>query len=175
MFLQETNADFLLSFNKEIGADFSLAISVGGNAMRRRYNLSDISAPQLTAPGIFSLNNSRVPLEYYTFSSEKRINSLYSFAQVGFKDYLFLELTARNDWSSTLPSSNWSYFYPSASISAVLSDIFNINAGPLSFAKIRLGVAGGGNDTDPYQLFQPMPHKLLHKVTDLFRSAVIQK
>jgi TonB-linked SusC/RagA family outer membrane protein len=152
VFLQETNADFLLNFNKELNQDLSLAVSVGGNAMRRRYNLSDISAPQLTAPGIYSLNNSRVALEFYSFNSEKRINSLYSFAQVGFRDYLFLELTARNDWSSTLPSSNWSYFYPSASLSAILSDIFNITSGPLSFAKVRVGVAAVGNDTDPYQL-----------------------
>ena len=77
---------------------------------------------------------------------------MYSFAQVGFKDYLFLELTARNDWSSTLPSNNWSYFYPSASISAVVSDMFNLTTGPLSFAKVRVGIAGVGNDTDPYQL-----------------------
>ena len=152
VFLQETNADFLLSFNKDFSTDLSLAVSVGGNAMRRRYNLSDISAPQLTAPGIYSLNNSRVASEYYSFQSEKRINSLYSFAQVGFKDYLFLELTARNDWSSTLPSDNWSYFYPSASVSAVISDMLNITTGPLSFAKVRVGVAGVGNDTDPYQL-----------------------
>jgi TonB-linked SusC/RagA family outer membrane protein len=152
IFLQETNADFLLSFNKDLNQNFSLAVSVGGNAMRRRYNLSDISAPQLTAPGIYSLNNSRVALEYYSFKSEKRINSLYSFAQVGFKNYLFLELTARNDWSSTLPSDNWSYFYPSASLSAVVSDIFNITTGALSFAKVRVGIAGVGNDTDPYQL-----------------------
>jgi TonB-linked SusC/RagA family outer membrane protein len=152
IFLQETNADFLLGFNKDLNSNFSLAVSVGGNAMHRRYNLSDVSAPQLTAPGIFSLNNSRVALDYYSFTSEKRINSVYAFAQASFKDYLFLELTARNDWSSTLPSNNWSYFYPSASLSAVVSDIFNITSGPLSFAKVRVGIAGVGNDTDPYQL-----------------------
>lgn len=152
VFLQETNADFLLSFNKDFNTNLSLSLSVGGNAMRRKYNLSDISAPQLTTPGIYSLNNSRVALDYYSFRSEKRINSLYSFAQVGFKDYLFLELTARNDWSSTLPSNNWSYFYPSASVSAIISDMFNVTSGPLSFAKVRVGVAAVGNDTDPYQL-----------------------
>lgn len=152
IFLQETNADFLLSFNKDLNEDLSLSVSAGGNAMRRRYNLSDISAPQLTVPGIYSLNNSRVALDYYSFQSEKRINSLYSFAQVGFRNYLFLELTARNDWSSTLPSDNWSYFYPSVSASAVLSDMLNISSGPLSFAKLRVGYAGVGNDTDPYQL-----------------------
>ena len=152
IFLQETNADFLLSFNKDISSDFSLSASAGGNAMRRRYNLSDISAPQLTVPGIYSFNNSRVALQYFSFNSEKRINSLYAFAQFGFRNYLFLELTARNDWSSTLPANNWSYFYPSASVSLVLSDLFNIEATPISFAKIRAGFAAVGNDTDPFQL-----------------------
>ncbi|WP_276369750.1 SusC/RagA family TonB-linked outer membrane protein [Chryseolinea sp. H1M3-3] len=175
VFLQETNADFLLSFNKELNTDISLAVSVGGNAMRRRYNLSDISAPQLTAPGIYSLNNARVPLEYYSFSSEKRINSLYAFAQVGFKDYLFLELTARNDWSSTLPSNNWSYFYPSASLSAVVSEMLNITSGPLSFAKVRVGVAGVGNDTDPYQLISTYSALApAHGLPTYSESAVIQ-
>jgi TonB-linked SusC/RagA family outer membrane protein len=152
IFLQETNADALLSFNKELSQDISLSISAGANAMRRRYNLSDISAPQLTVPGIYSLNNSRVALEYFSFQSEKRINSIYSFAQVGFRDYLFLELTARNDWSSTLPADNRSYFYPSASLGVVLTDLLNITTGPLSFAKVRVGVADVGNDTDPYSL-----------------------
>ncbi|HEY9488835.1 MAG TPA: TonB-dependent receptor, partial [Chryseosolibacter sp.] len=152
IFLQETNADFLLSLNKEITSDFSLSASVGGNAMRRRYNLSDISAPQLTVPDIYSLNNSRVALEYFSFRSEKRINSLYAFAQLGYKNYLFLELTARNDWSSTLPANSWSYFYPSASVSLVISDLIDLETTPLSFAKIRAGYAAVGNDTDPFQL-----------------------
>jgi TonB-linked SusC/RagA family outer membrane protein len=152
IFLQETNADFLLSFNKDLNSDFSISASVGGNAMRRRYNLSDISAPQLTVPGIYSFNNSRVALQYFSFNSEKRINSLYAFTQFGFKNYLFLELTARNDWSSTLPGNNWSYFYPSASVSLVLSDLFDIESTPMSFAKVRAGFAAVGNDTDPYQL-----------------------
>jgi TonB-linked SusC/RagA family outer membrane protein len=152
IFLQETNADFLLSANKDISSDFSLSASVGGNLMKRRYNLSDISAPQLTEPGIYSLNNTRVPLEYFSYRYEKRINSIYAFAQVGFKNYLFLELTARNDWSSTLPANSWAYFYPSASLSLVVSDLINIESTPISFAKIRLGLAGVGNDTDPYRL-----------------------
>lgn len=152
IFLQETNADLLLSFNKDLSSDISISASAGGNAMRRRYNLSDISAPQLTVPAIYSLNNARVPLEYYSFQSEKRINSLYAFAQVGFRNYLFLELTARNDWSSTLPANNWSYFYPSASISLVVSDLLDIEGTPISFAKVRAGFAAVGNDTDPYQL-----------------------
>jgi TonB-linked SusC/RagA family outer membrane protein len=153
IFLQETNADFLLSANRNLSSDITFSASVGGNAMRRRYNLSDISAPQLTVPGIFSLNNSRVPLTYYSFASEKRINSLYAFAQMGYKDFLFLELTARNDWSSTLPSNAWSYFYPSASLSFVLSDVVDVASTPISFVKLRVGYAAVGNDTSPFQLY----------------------
>ncbi|MBT1704615.1 SusC/RagA family TonB-linked outer membrane protein [Chryseosolibacter indicus] len=153
IFLQETNADVLLSAHKEISSDVSLQVSLGANAMRRRYNLSDISAPQLTVPGIYSLNNSRVALTYYSYKFERRINSMYAFGQVGFRNYLFLELTARNDWSSTLPSDNWSYFYPSASLSLVLSDVVNLQSTPINFAKLRVGYAGVGNDTDAYQLY----------------------
>lgn len=152
IFLQETNADFLLTFGKQLTPDFNLSVSAGGNAMYRRYNLSDISAPQLTSPGIFTLNNSRVALDHNNFSADKKIHSLYAFAQAGFRDYLFLEMTARTDWSSALPSNNWRYFYPSASLSAVLSEMIDMSTGPISFAKIRVGVAGVGNDTDPYQL-----------------------
>lgn len=149
---QETNLDFLLSLNKDISQDFSFSAYVGGNLMKQKYNYSDVFAPELTVPGTYSLNNSRVALQAYSERFERRINSLYASAQASYRNYLFLEVTARNDWSSTLPSADWSYFYPSASISAVLTDIFNVTAGPLSFAKVRFGIAGVGSDTKAYSL-----------------------
>jgi TonB-linked SusC/RagA family outer membrane protein len=151
IFLQETNIDFLLSFRKKIG-QLSVQVSTGGNQMQRKFSLSDISAPQLVIPGLYTLTNSKLPLEQGTFRSEKRIHSVYASSQIGYKEYVFLELTGRNDWSSTLPSSSRSYLYPSASLSFILSDIFRVAKGPLSFAKIRSGIAQVGNDTDPYQL-----------------------
>ena len=70
---------------------------------------------------------------------------------MGYKGYAFLDVTARNDWSSTLPSSNWSYFYPSASLSGILSDIFEL---PKEyFLKVRGSIAQVGNDTSPYSLY----------------------
>ena len=82
---------------------------------------------------------------------EKRINSLFGFMDLSYKDFLFLQVTARNDWSSTLPAENNSYFYPGASLSFVPSAIFGMGSA-ISFAKLRLAYAETGSDTDPYQV-----------------------
>jgi hypothetical protein len=82
---------------------------------------------------------------------EKRINSLYGFARFAYDDKLFLDVTGRNDWSSTLPTDNNSYFYPSATLSAIASDMFTLPSW-VSFAKVRAAYAEVGNDTDPYRL-----------------------
>lgn len=149
----ETNLDLLLSYNRDLSPDFSLSASAGGNLLTQKRNISDISAPQLAVPGIYSLGNSSVALVGSTFRSEKRINSLYATTQLGFRNYLYLDLSARNDWSSSLPSDNWSYFYYAANVSAVLTDIFQTDVNsPLSFAKVRFGLAQVGNDTDPFNL-----------------------
>ncbi len=151
----ETNADFLLNFKKNLGESFDLNLGLGGNAMKQVGRFSDVIAPELAVPGIFTLSNSRVALQNLTNTpyTEKRIHSLYATGQIGFNNYLYLDLSARNDWSSTLPSDSRSYLYYAANLSAVLTDALRINTnGPLSFAKVRFGVAQVGNDTDPYQL-----------------------
>jgi TonB-linked SusC/RagA family outer membrane protein len=150
---EERNTDFLLNWNKSVSDQLDLGVSFGGNQMRQIRNQSDVSAPELAVPGVYSLNNSRVALQSSTFFSERRINSLYATAQAGFNRYLYLDLSARNDWSSTLPEENNSYFYYSSNLSMVLSEMLDLNPGGfLSFAKLRAGYAQVGNDTDPYQL-----------------------
>lgn len=72
-------------------------------------------------------------------------------ATLGYKGYAYLDVTARNDWSSALPSTNWSYFYPSASLSGIISEIFNMPND--YFLKIRGSIAQVGNDTNPYALY----------------------
>lgn len=150
----EINTDFLLNYKKALSEQLDLNVGVGGNAMRQTGRFSDVIAPELAVPGIYTLGNSRVALQNLTNSpyTQKRINSLYATAQVGFNNYLYLDLSARNDWSSTLPSDSRSYLYYAANVSAVLSDAFKIKSDVLSFAKVRFGVAQVGNDTDPYQL-----------------------
>lgn len=153
IFNSESNSDFLLTYNPEqSGNAFTYSVSLGGNRLNSRYKLSDVSAPELAVPGIYSLNNSRVALQSYTFESRKRINSLYAFTNLAYNNYLYLDLSLRNDWSSTLPADNNSYLYYSASSSFVFSEAFDIKNDVLSFGKLRLGYAQVGNDTDPYQL-----------------------
>jgi len=152
IFSEERNTDFLLAFAPQNNSDFSYSVSLGGNRLDQRFNLSDVSAPELAVPGIYSLNNSKVAIQSFAFNSQKRINSLYAFSNLGYKDYLFLDLSLRNDWSSTLPTDNNSYLYYSASSSLVFSELLNLDNKSLSFGKLRVGYAQVGNDTNPYQL-----------------------
>lgn len=150
---EERNSDFLFTFNKNLSDKVALTVSAGGNRMSQSYNSVDIEAPQLSIPGIYNFGNSRVDLSISQNRNEKNINSVYGLAQFAYNHYLYLDITARNDWSSTLPQDNNSYFYPSVSASAILSDIFDISSqSPLSFAKVRAGWAQVGSDTDPYRL-----------------------
>ncbi|HRG20187.1 MAG TPA: SusC/RagA family TonB-linked outer membrane protein [Saprospiraceae bacterium] len=152
VFSEERNSDFLLTYNPAVNGAFKYTLSLGGNRLDQRYKLSDISAPELAVPGIYSLNNSRVALQYFTFSSKKRINSLYGFGNFSYNDYLFLDLSVRNDWSSSLPKENNSYLYYSASSGLIFTDLLKINSDVLSYGKLRVGLAQVGNDTNPYQL-----------------------
>ncbi|RCR67384.1 SusC/RagA family TonB-linked outer membrane protein [Larkinella punicea] len=152
-YFEERNSDFLLAYDKAVGKDLQVKLSLGGNQMRQRRDELSSRANALSVPGIYNLGNSQVPLVIIQRDFNYRINSLYAFGQFAYRNALFLDVSARNDWSSTLPASNNSYFYPSVSASAVLSDLFDqVNWGILSFAKVRAGWARVGNDTDPYRL-----------------------
>jgi TonB-linked SusC/RagA family outer membrane protein len=162
---EERNSDFLLSFNKEIVPSMvTLGVSLGGNQLRQKSELLDVNAPQLNIPEIYNLTNFRAPLQTTQTDTRKSINSLYATAQVGYKNMIFLDLTARNDWSSalTLPqvlkdagigSEDNSYFYSSAALSAVITDML-VAPEFLSFAKARLSIAQLGNDTDAFTFTQ---------------------
>lgn len=151
IFFKEQNTDFLLQYNKDVNKDFNLGLSLGGNIRDEENRYKRISANSLSIPGIYNFENAAEPLAKTQFNDERRINSLYAFANLSYKNYLFLDVTGRNDWSSTLPSDNNSYFYPSVGVSAIISDMFPLGE-PISFLKLRGGWAVVGNDTDPYAL-----------------------
>ncbi|GAB3985480.1 SusC/RagA family TonB-linked outer membrane protein [Spirosoma daeguense] len=154
IFVQETNSDFLLNATHKFG-DFDVTANIGGNSRMNYTQRNYTGATELAIPRVWNIGNSRQrPVTDNTGYTKKVINSLYASSNIGYRNYLFLDLTVRNDWSSTLPVNNNSYFYPSAAVSAVLTDMFNINSPTLSFAKVRAGVARVGNDTDPYNLLQ---------------------
>jgi TonB-linked SusC/RagA family outer membrane protein len=148
---KEINTDFLVKAFKEFG-DIDVSLNVGGNRMERYYQYNSVNAPELAVPGIYNVANSSVTVQASNYSSKKMINSIYASGQVAFRDYLFLDFTARNDWSSTLPEDNNSYFYPSVGLSAVVSDMIGLQSDILSFAKVRASYAKVGSDTDPYRL-----------------------
>lgn len=159
---EERNTDFLLTANKKLNSDFTVSGSFGGNQTRQKSDFNEVNAGQLNIPGIYKLTNNRVPVDVAQTVSEKRVNSLYGAAQVSYKNYLFLELTGRNDWSSalTLPaelkalgSEKNSFFYSSAALSAVVSDMVKLPE-IINFAKVRGSVAQVGNDTDPFTFTQ---------------------
>lgn len=159
---EERNADFLLSFNKELGTDFVVTANAGGNQMRQSSRFNETVAGQLNIPGIYNLTNSRIALETAQRNVAKRINSFYGSAGVAFKNKIFLDFTGRNDWSSalTLPedlksfgNEDNSYFYSSVALSAIISDMVKLPKA-ISFAKLRGSFAQVGNDTDPFTFTQ---------------------
>ncbi len=159
MYRRENNTDFLFTYNKKL-TDFNITVSAGGNAMYQYYQNNTIQGKSngsgLILPGIFNVGN-MAPSNIIVGSgvSQKGIYSLYALGSIGYKDLAYLDLTARNDWSSTLPVQSRSYFYPSASLSLLLNHMFDL--GPnVSLAKLRGGYAMVGNDTNPYSLMPSM-------------------
>lgn len=148
----ETNSDLFLTADRDLTPALSLAATVGGNYRRSTDRINNISVDELTIPGVFTAANSARPVRADDNLFRVGSRSVYGSAQFGFRDMAFLEVTGRNDWSSTLPKGNNSYFYPSVAASVILSDALDLTRTPISFAKLRAGWAQVGDDADPYQL-----------------------
>ena len=147
----EFNTDVLLSYDKNINDDWDFSIALGGNLMNQQFRYGSTTAKELSVPGIYNFNNSRVPLSIDQYQQQKQISSLYALGQVAYKSFLFLDVTLRNDWSSTLPIDNNAYAYYSFALSGIISDMVKLPKA-FSLVKVRASVASVGNDTDPYNL-----------------------
>lgn len=150
IFNYELNTDVLLTYNDKFSDALKYTVTGGANSMKQRYDFAGMYADQLAQPGIYQISNSLDQAVADPQRSQKAINSAYGSAQLAFKEKIFLDITGRNDWSSTLPYGNNSFFYPSASASFLLSDMFVLPIS-ISFAKLRFSWAQVGNDTRPYQ------------------------
>ncbi|MEG1543303.1 MAG: SusC/RagA family TonB-linked outer membrane protein [Tannerellaceae bacterium] len=149
----EINSDFLLSakgnWNK-----FGIVGTVGGNIMYRSRSEYKESSGEFVIPEFHAIANGKTHGGEY-IKNRKQINSLYATASMSWDDYLYLDLTARNDWSSTLPKDNASYFYPSVGVSWIFTQMLNkmgTSLGPITFGKLRASWAQVGNDADAYML-----------------------
>jgi TonB-linked SusC/RagA family outer membrane protein len=152
LYNKETNLETNLSYKKKIGEQWNVNAFIAAN---RRYvygrSISN-TATSLVIPQLYTISNG-VPgtITYGSSWFKKAVFSVYGMASVDFKGMIYLDLTGRNDWSSTLPEANRSYFYPSASLSLLFSEMFKM-PNWISFAKLRAGSAQLGNDTNPYNL-----------------------
>ena len=137
----EVNSEVLFSSAGNITDDLTYSLNAGGNTMYRRNDLIFATAPQLELPGLYNVSNVKTgvdPVQGATYA-EQKINSLFGFGQLAYKNMIFVDVTARNDWSSLLPTDNNSFFYPSVTVSAVLSDIFEMDKSTVSLLKLRGG------------------------------------
>jgi TonB-linked SusC/RagA family outer membrane protein len=150
--LSSINADVILTATKKFG-DISVNSFLGTGRFQTSTLRRTSQINSLIQAGLMTIANSSDFPVASNFISKKAINSVYGSASFGYKNYLFLDVTGRNDWSSTLPIQNNSYFYPSVGGTFVFTDAFTkIPKNILSFGKIRASYAIVGSDTDPYQL-----------------------
>tara|TARA_R110001583_G_scaffold34847_5_gene116618 strand:+ start:2041 stop:5172 length:3132 start_codon:yes stop_codon:yes gene_type:complete len=153
---QETNTELIASFNTKITEDLAFELSAGGNAMYRKSELAQTVVPQLQLPDFYNVSNLAAGSSWEVNNqfSEQKINSLFGFGKFSYKNYLFLEFSGRNDWSSILPIENNSFFYPSVTASAVITDMVEMNSDVVSFLKLRGGWSevGGIGALNPYEL-----------------------
>lgn len=155
----ENNLSFLITAKKDnIFGEWGGAINFGGNLMERQSKSLSSSINPLNIRDYFNLNNApsgQHPsiVEGY---SHRKMNSLYGTAQINYGGFAYLDMTWRNDWTSTLSKANRSFFYPSVSLSYVISEMVNkywSMPSWFSYAKVRASYAIVGNDMDPYQLY----------------------
>ncbi|MDR2969216.1 MAG: SusC/RagA family TonB-linked outer membrane protein [Tannerellaceae bacterium] len=165
------NSDFMVSAQKDdlFWDKFNAGFTLGATRWDRRfYQMTGVVYGDFHSPGSGTfkdpylytfgnydiskqgdkVNTSQIPVEDFL---NKRINSLYGFLDLSYGDFIYLQVTGRNDWSSTLPAGNNSYFYPSSSLSFVPTALFDMPSW-FNFAKVRLAYASAASDTDPYQV-----------------------
>lgn len=151
-YTKETNLEMNLTYQKKINEQWNINAFVAAN---RRYvygrGISN-TATSLVIPQLYTISNG-VPgtVTYNSSWSQKAVNSVYGMASIDYRGMAYLDITGRNDWSSTLPEANRSYFYPSVSLSLIFSEMFTLPEW-ITFAKLRAGSAQVGNDTNPYSL-----------------------
>lgn len=150
VFDYELNTDALFSYHDSYSNGITLNAAAGGNIMYKYYDALSSAVVGLITPGVYMLANGASDPVVQTIIKRKAINSLYFMANLSYKNLLFLDVTGRNDWSSTLVAKNRSFFYPSLAGSAILSDMIELPA-YVNLIKLRASWAQVGNDTDPYK------------------------
>lgn len=146
---REINSDFLVTAKKDFGK-IGVVATVGGNRMRMHTSLANTFSGELEIPDRYAIVGGKEHRGDYAVG-DKQINSLYGAVTLSYAGQLFVDLTGRNDWTSTLPANANSYFYPSVGASWIFTELFK-ELGPISFGKLRASWAEVGTDTEAYQI-----------------------
>lgn len=144
-----TNLDALLSFRQDISKSFNLTGYLGGSIQETKYESVATVANGLNKLDFFFMSNAKNPRTNNSYGRTPQVQSLYATTTLSYKDYLYLDLTARNDWSSALPKENQSYFYPSVGLTAIVSDMVDLPSW-VSYGKARVTLANAGYGGQQY-------------------------
>lgn len=155
IYSQEITADFLLRYNKKINKDFEITATGGGSTLKNTYNQDALSADSLAYPGVYSLANKAGILVATPYKSKYEINSFYGLLTLAFKDYLYADITFRNDWNSVLANAsgndNVSFSYPSYNLSFIPTEAFKMPEF-IDYLKLRGSISNTGSGSQvPYQ------------------------
>lgn len=145
----EQDYTFMATVNKDINTDLNLRAMVGVNLNQREQSRRRVTGTGIISPGLNLTDATTSQISGPDYRFLRRLNGVYGDISLSYKDYLFLNLVGRNDWSSTLPQGNNSYFYPGVSVSAILSEMVTLPS-IFDFAKVRASVTKVGNDAPVY-------------------------
>lgn len=150
--VKENNTEVLATYIKQLNKNWGIDALLGFNVRNKQYENNYQAAPRLAVADLYTLTNSRDPLTSSNDFYRLRQYGLYGSIQLDYRRWAFLNITGRNDWSSTLPVDNNSYFYPSVTASVLLSEAFGWRSKTVNYLKIRGGWSQVGADANPYQL-----------------------
>ncbi len=146
------DADVLATYNQPLASQLDLTLNVGASTFHRTYREDYESSDGLIVPFVYSLNNTQGPVQATNYFQEKAIRSVYGSANLDIFNALYLNFSARNDWSSTLPKGGNSYFYPAVSMSTVVSDYLKLPK-VFDFLRVYASWAQVSSDLDPYSIY----------------------
>ncbi len=155
---RQVTSDVSLSAARDLSSKLSFNATVGTGIHQEELRTSSTATTGISVAGIYNVSNAAVTPVLGQFDSKRQVNGVYGDLAITMFNWLTLEGTARNDWSSTLPKGENSYFYPSVSASMVLTDaVPSLKNSFVSYLKLRASKARVGSDADPYQLLMTYP------------------
>ncbi len=177
VYRSETNYDLLVAATRQLTPSILMDVNAGANTRKNDYLDNGVDVTKLTVPGIFTIDNAGVTPATSDYISHKEVRSVFGSLSLNYKGWWNVDVTGRNDWSSTLPANNRSFFYPSVSTAFVFTDALGMNNSILSSGKVRASWTRVGNDTDPYQLIaaltarQPLGTAPMFSINDQLANA----